>query len=124
MPTEISLADSIRANTAAVQALTGSIERIFGARIFGGMTIDVPVVDARAADDAAAEDEAFAAISAKTEKSISEVAEPTLAEVKAAAIALAKKDREALAAALAKFNAPKVVDLKPTQFAAFLTEIA
>jgi hypothetical protein len=130
MSEPLDLAASIRANTAAVQALTAAFLQGLNCGIVPPQAVlVVPKIDVaqarRELQDAAAEDEAFAAIAkAKLEKPSAAATEVTLDDVKKAAVALAKKDREKLAAALAKFNAPKVIDLKPRDYHLFLDAIA
>jgi hypothetical protein len=112
----LDLAASIRANTAAVQALTAIINRLFPTERIA-IPRDSVLVIPKVREDAAAEDAAFAAI--KTETAPPAASEVTLDDVKAAAVKLAKRDREALAAVLKDFKAAKVVDLKPEQYAEF-----
>jgi len=102
------LAESIRENTRAVTALNATLGRLIQQHAWVRDTIDVPAT------------ETVSPAAPKTEKAPSVVAEVTLADVKAAAIALAKQDREKLAAALNHFGAAKVVDLQPNQYRDFL----
>jgi hypothetical protein len=95
----LDLAASIRANTAAVQALTAIINRLFPTERIA-IPRDSVLVIPKVREDAAAEDAAFAAI--KTETAPPAASEVTLDDVKAAAV-----------------KAAKVVDLKPEQYAEF-----
>jgi hypothetical protein len=112
MSEPLDLAASIRANTAAVQALTALLSQ------------PAIVIAPRQRDDAKAEDEAFAAIKpVKTETAPPAATEVTLDDVKKAATALAKKDRECLAALVKKYESDKVVNINPTFFAAFQRDV-
>jgi hypothetical protein len=130
MSEPLDLAASIRANTAAVQALTALLtaqQSFYGPSVVQLAT--APKVDVakerRAVEDAAAEDEAFAAVMpAKIETAPPVESEVTLADIKKSATALAKKDREALAALVARYESDKVVNINPTFFAAFQRDVA
>jgi hypothetical protein len=124
MSEPLDLAASIRANTAAVQALTAAfLQSINSGAVPKAAVLVVPKVDVaqarRELQDAAAEDEAFAAV-----KPVVEQAPVTLDEVKKAATTLAKKDREALAALVAKYESDKVVNIRPIFYAAFQRDVA
>jgi hypothetical protein len=124
MSEPLDLAASIRANTAAVQALTAIITTLRAPTVeFAAPKVDVAQAR-RDLQDAVAEDEAFAAIEkAKTTKPSPVESEVTLDDVKKAAVALAKTDREKLAALLSDFEVPKVTSLKPEQYADFYAAI-
>jgi hypothetical protein len=124
MSEPLDLAASIRANTAAVQALTAIITTLRAPTVeFAAPKVDVAQAR-RDLQDAVAEDEAFAAIEkAKTTKPSPVESEVTLDDVKKAATALAKKDREMLAAILADHKTDKVSNLDPSKYTAFMQDV-
>jgi hypothetical protein len=113
MSEPLDLAASIRANTAAVQALTAAFLRSHPTAL-----AKVDVAAARAELFDAAETEI--APQAEVEVEVEERGTFTLDAAKKVATTLAKKDREALAALLVQFKADKVSLLKPEQYRAFI----
>ncbi len=132
MSEPLDLAASIRANTAAVQALTAAfLQGLNSGAIAPNAVLVIPkapanvsvasdAFDARAELQAAAEAEVVPPARVKPKKSPQGDNEVTLAQVKTAAIALSKTDRDGLAQLLETFQADKVANLKPEQYAEFL----
>ncbi len=119
MEQPLDLAASIRANTAAVQANTAMLARLVGER----EAVDAPAtfeiafgLDVDAARTALRD-------AAETEKAPQVKSEVTLDDCKREATALAKRDRDMLAAILADMKAGKVSLLKPEQYADFIRRV-
>lgn len=121
------LAESIRENTKAVQALTALLERALASPInlaperpaaIDAEAREVPQPDPQpqAPKPQASKPKAAPKAAPKTPEG------PTLDDAKKAAIALVKHDREALVNVLMTFDAPQVALLKPEQYADFIAK--
>ncbi len=107
MSEPLDLSASIRANTAAVQALTALLQREVN---LSERRVAPEVIDL-AAFPLPAEEVAEAPVAA-----------PTVEDVRKAAVALAKVDREKLSKLVAKFEATSAAAIKPERYALFIVE--